>query len=165
MLPDNRRFQFSLRAMLVSVMLASAWPAYNANLVYGRRAFLKEHDANVFEPSYSSEPTEPVELSWIRRAMGDQPLDEALFDSESEPGSRAVKQMRWLFPEAIIHLSTGERFLGEPHLRKPRPQRVRTWTVDKGTVFEMHTEWSDGSHSVDTIAKWPQASGEAEPVK
>jgi hypothetical protein len=117
----GRRFQFSLRALLV-VMLAItpllAWLAYNLNLVRERKAFLRQYDAHLFQPNFSADTTVPIKVSWIRRALGDEGLDEVYFDSERDPASPTVMRMRRLFPEAIIELAGGETLPFDSQLRR-----------------------------------------------
>ena len=57
----------------------------------------------------------------------------------------AASAFAWRLVEPVIH-----------------PHPVRTWTVDNGTMVEHHTEWSDGSQSMEAFAKGSQFSSEAE---
>jgi hypothetical protein len=96
------RPQFTLRALLVAMLVVAvtlAWVARNARIVRERQAMLRQFSGRLF--IVHRLVREPVELPWIRRLLGDEPIP-ALYDDLAEPEREQVQRLRGLFPEARI---------------------------------------------------------------
>ncbi|HWB12137.1 MAG TPA: hypothetical protein VG826_23120 [Pirellulales bacterium] len=102
----SRRFQFSLRAMLVAVVVAGvllSWAANTAHFVEERKAVLRDFSGRLSVVHQLGDDAQVQELPWLRRAFGDEPIH-ALYDAVAEPDREYVQRLRRLFPEAQILL-------------------------------------------------------------
>jgi hypothetical protein len=100
----SRRFQFSLRAMLLVIALVAApaaWFAQNTNLVRQRKQLLDQrlwhfgfslHEVGVDCPD--------PEIPWIRRTLGDRPVSVLFYEQWKDTTGEELKQVEALFPEA-----------------------------------------------------------------
>lgn len=104
----SRRFQFSLRALLVAVIIVAvpcAWIAQNAHLVQQRNEMLEKYngaDGPLWRVVVMPGLSEPKELPWVRRALGDSPV--LAFKWGSDADSEVNRRLLRLFPEAKIVL-------------------------------------------------------------
>jgi hypothetical protein len=135
------RPQFTLRALLVAMLVVGAsfaWVAHNANLVRQRNAmrsgfditgscFLSFHD-KLLGPEHR--------LPWLRRALGDEPIERLLYVANRDPNGCELSRARALFPEAEIREIRAARHPpGEPYkvfVRSGPPPR---------------SSWSSSDHS------------------
>lgn len=121
----SRRLQFSLRALLVAVMVVAvscAWIGSNAILVRQRKAMIQGDVNGVWGVQRIRNPPEPIELPWIRRVFGDYPVMEihCMPPGAIASGVRSkltgvvdhalVVRIRRLFREATIYLPDGKEW-------------------------------------------------------
>jgi hypothetical protein len=104
-----RRFQFSLRPLLVTMAVLAApcaWVAHNARMVRQREATRLEFwvggDLSCFLPI--GENTIPFEqhLPWLRRVLGDDIGRVLLYMPDGDQSGSKLLRVRSLFPEAEI---------------------------------------------------------------
>ena len=113
----RRPLAFSLRALMVLVVLVAGWLAWERSVVLKRRAaradWAERNEAwlNVwvwedFAPPWQY-PAERASIPWIRRLFGDEPVQEIQFFGADDPDIRAdvereIDRATRLFPEASI---------------------------------------------------------------
>lgn len=115
------RPHFTLRSLLVAFVLLAlplSWVAYNANLVRQRLALrrLIYSGYRVSEPGTFGDGTSPVEVSWIRRKMGDWPAIAFCWSQDTDKDHAILDRIGRLFPEAKIIDREG-RTVREPDKR------------------------------------------------
>jgi hypothetical protein len=114
--PRRRRFQFSLRTLLIGVALLSLLSTISVNVAREearaneRKSFRRDHPQFGFVPTGDpgvSVP-DPPEVSWIRRAFGDQAIklivtgepQKYFLSGDRLPGE--IQKAKELFPEAQV---------------------------------------------------------------
>lgn len=103
----TRRFQFSLRALLLFVVLASGVLSsigHEARIVRQRRAIFGvdyERDGCSFVPA-ELWPGEAPSIPWIRRKLGDVPIPMILYFPQRDYDGVELERVTDLFPEAEI---------------------------------------------------------------
>ena len=109
----SRRFQFSLRTLLVVTTVIGgpcAWVAYNTNLVRQRNAMrsgfrsgFSVPGASCFLHRVADQPLGPGHpLPWLRRALGDKPVQRLLYMPDRDPDGSELRRAEALFPETEI---------------------------------------------------------------
>jgi nicotinamide riboside kinase len=95
---------------MVLVTLLCAWLAWERHVVMKRRAVKRAMDSSekviLFETATISvvawgEPVTPATVPWIRRALGDVPIQLIMPLSDSATDAEVVMAARW-FPEASV---------------------------------------------------------------
>jgi hypothetical protein len=121
----SRRFQFSLRALLVATALVAgpvAWVAHNANFVSQRKAmwlWIRDSGHSCFD-DVGAKPLGPERpLPWLRRALGDWPVRVLFYLPDGDPDGSELRRVRSLFPEAEIY--------GWPYNEDKLPPGVQRW--------------------------------------
>jgi hypothetical protein len=97
---NRRRFQYSLRTLLIGVMLLALPCAYvgsQAKIVRERREFLESHHLLIMG---SLDFADHKDVSGLRKWMGDDGLDNLLLNCWT--GDEELETFRRLFPEAKI---------------------------------------------------------------
>ncbi len=98
----RRRFQFSLRTLLIVVGLLSlpcVYVVHEARIVQERRQFLSEHPLLDLDPWYLFVRHEP-ETPWLRALLGDRAVAAIGVTASTSAAERA--RIRALFPEAGV---------------------------------------------------------------
>jgi hypothetical protein len=128
--PMPRRFQFSLRALLIATALFACtcgWVAHNANIVRQGQAISLGFDGYSGHSSFriigakpfGSEPSIP----WFRRALGDWPVEVLFYTPRGDPDGSELRRVRSLFPEAEIY--------GWPANEDELPPGIKRWPDDR----------------------------------
>ena len=104
-----RRFQFSLRALLVVTAVIAgpcAWVAYNANIVRQRKAmeaeFVLISNSSLHFVGRLGGQMRKQSLPWLCRALGDEPIEALSYMADRDPDGSELRRARELFPEAEI---------------------------------------------------------------
>jgi hypothetical protein len=74
--------------------------------------------------SILDEDTEPKDLPWIRRALGDVPVPTLYYEHKRGDNDPFIQQLRGLFPEATLLLVDEVKTESLPpdgRLRRPKP--------------------------------------------
>jgi hypothetical protein len=98
---QRRRFQFSLRTLLIVVTLLASAAGYvgrQYEIVQNRRSFIDDH-LNRYG-NLEVDPSDAVEVPWIRRLLGDEGVEKLGLDADSDKNER--RRAAALFPEAQI---------------------------------------------------------------
>ena len=111
------RFQFSLRALLVTTAVlagAMAWLTYNAKIVQERKAAWPFLDAGMRGWPACTRPDIPrqsgADVSWIRRMMGDRPMVTLVYYPDKDDVDRSgLARIERVFPEAEIWCFDGAK--------------------------------------------------------
>jgi hypothetical protein len=132
-MPRRRWFQFSLRALLGVVAIAAACASVcrTARLISSRNAIVREVDKsekNIACREALFADDEPIELPWLRRLMGDEPIHFFCLITYSDESF--VSRVRTAFPEATILCLEGT-IPGNPELRRPHIPPMDTWPQGK----------------------------------
>ena len=102
----RRWLNFSLRMMFVVITLIGGYLGYHANTVHARRRLrhdFYEHPAVSFSTNYRSDRKPLATIPWIRRFMGDQPIQAIYFHRYNGRVSLEEEQrLQQAFPEAEI---------------------------------------------------------------
>lgn len=112
-LPRRRWFRFGLRTLFVVVTLVCCYLAWERSAVLHRQEVLKELRANPNYQITSAEQwsrrsivTNPAEqmakVSPVRRWLGDQAIQEIVYQPHLDPASPEVARVRRAFPEATF---------------------------------------------------------------
>jgi hypothetical protein len=108
---NRRRFQFSLRSLMIGVTLLALLSGYVVRL----RAFVEERqrflDAAREQPIFAT-PDEISDVPWIRRLLGDRPVLAIGLDADADRAER--QRAASLFPEACICAVRFEHISGAP---------------------------------------------------
>jgi hypothetical protein len=114
------RFQFSLRTLLVATTIIAGpctWVAYNANLVRQRKAIR----SRIGIPGYcfldgSLGPGPGHPLPWLRRALGDEPVERLVYIANRDPDGSELRRARaWLPETEIQEIRVARHRPGEPY--------------------------------------------------
>ena len=112
--PRRRWFRFSLRTLLVAVMLAAAplgWVGWQANIARERVALLtwvtaQGGDVNPDWPGQhiagEINAPEGVTVSWVRRMLGDRPICSILIQGDPDSTAEDRIRIRAMFPESTV---------------------------------------------------------------
>ena len=130
----RRRFQFSLRALLVAILavgVACAWVGNAAFVTRQRQALMLRFDEHhyclcaVAAPSCRHTKTVP----WIRQVFGDYAVELLFYNPSADPAGAQLRQVQSLFPETEIwgwpYHPNGERL----------PDGIRHWPTDRPLTF------------------------------
>ena len=93
---SGRWLRFSLRGMLVLVMLCAVWLGWQVSLVRERRAILADRAEQGDIPHTRQHP------SWLRHWMRDEALDHLIVWSGGAQESPQTRRLQRVFPEARI---------------------------------------------------------------
>ncbi len=108
--PNRRRFQFSLRTLLLLITLAAIWCGWQVHLVSERKATsetLREKGATFITPDTKRDASLGVSL-WLRvHFIGDSPID-AIWLPRARFSENDAANVRAMFPEAKVELIYGE---------------------------------------------------------
>ena len=101
-----RRFQFSLRALLVGTALAATMATYiahTAEIVRMRNALRRRfHDRSFCLQDSGLVGQNSQQLSWLRRMMGDHPVGMLFYDPSLDKTGDILRDAETIFPEAEI---------------------------------------------------------------